>query len=519
MPLTEAASLAGMACAIPATADGGGHDETIPRTFLVLIDIATLALAFVTTGLVAPWVQWLLLPSGPLGLQLPASMSLPPAVGPDQFPPLRAMAWVLAVTCPLTVFFMELFGGYRQLVDQTRVRVFISSALSPLVALGVMALAFFALKDSNSSRVFIFTFGLVAISGLLTYRSMLRSYKRRRLAAGAYAKNVLLVGKSSAVRWMVDHFARNVPRNRYHLAGYMTVGFPDELSDLNLKSCGPVDNLGEFLIHNPVHEVIAVQSFGDSDWLRTVIESCDYFRVRLRIVTQALLAGSLRDLRLVFRSEPLGLPEVVLAPPHLETDALFLKRVIDIVVSAALLVLLTPLFILIAIAIKISTPGLSVFYPWRVIGLKGRPFTGYKFTTMVADAEKKRDELLSRNEMFGPVFKVKDDPRVTPLGRFLRKYSLNELPQLWSVLKGDMSLVGPRPAFRHELDRYELWHKRKLCVKPGITCLWQVRGRNAINSFDEWVRMDLEYIDHWSLTLDFTILARTVWAVVSGSGS
>jgi lipopolysaccharide/colanic/teichoic acid biosynthesis glycosyltransferase len=215
----------------------------------------------------------------------------------------------------------------------------------------------------------------------------------------------------------------------------------------------------------------------------------------------------------------LRLPEVVLAPPHFETDALFFKRVIDIVISSTLLVVLAPLFLLIAIGIKITTPHLSVFYPWRVIGLKGRPFTGYKFTTMMADADGRRDDLLARNEMKGPVFKIKDDPRMTRFGRFLRKYSLNELPQLWSVLKGDMSLVGPRPAFRHELDRYELWHKRKLCVRPGITCLWQIRGRNDISNFDDWVRLDLEYIDQWSLWLDFRILARTVWAVVAGTGS
>ena len=117
------------------------------------------------------------------------------------------------------------------------------------------------------------------------------------------------------------------------------------------------------------------------------------------------------------------------------------------------------------------------------------------------------------------MFKLKLDPRITPFGRVLRKFSLNELPQLWSVLKGDMSLVGPRPAFRDELERYELWQKRKLCVMPGLTCLWQVSGRNRIANFDDWVRLDLEYIDRWSLGLDMRILARTVWAVVSGSGS
>lgn len=517
--LAATASPPSVAAADPATAIAAGNDETIPRAFLALADIGTLGLAFVVTGLVAPWVRWLLLPSDPLKVSLPAWMSLPGSSGFDQFPPLTSVAWILIATSPLTVFFMELLGGYIQLVDQSRARLLISSALSPLIALSFLTLAFFALKTSSSSRVFVFTFGVISVIGLLTYRSILRSYKRRRLAAGMYAKNVLLVGKSSAIRWMAQHFRQHVPSNRYQLAGWLTLGAVDELDQVDLRPLGAVEDLSVLLINSPIHEVIAVQSSGERDWLRRVIEDCDYFRVRLRIVPEALLVGNLRDLKLMFRSEPLRLPEVVLAPPHLESDALFLKRLIDIVVSASLLLLLAPLFLLIATAIKLTTPHLPVFYPWRVIGLKGRPFTGYKFTTMTADAEGKRDELLPRNEMQGPVFKVKDDPRVTPLGRILRKYSLNELPQLWSVLKGDMSLVGPRPAFRHELVRYELWHKRKLCVKPGITCLWQVSGRNRISNFDDWVRLDLEYMDQWSLWLDFRILARTVLAVLSGTGT
>ena len=507
------------ATADPAAAIGAGHDETIPRTFLALADICALGLAFVAAGPVAPWVQWLLLPSGPLAVSLPAWMSLPEGPGFDQFPPLTSVAWILLVTSPITVLFMELLGGYRQLVDQSRGRLLISSVLSPLIALSFLALAFFALKISSSSRVFIFTFAVGSVVGLLAYRSTLRSYKRRRLAAGVYAKNVVLVGRASAVRWMAQHFREHVSSHRYQLAGWLTLRAADEFHEVDLKPLGAVEDLGALLINSPIHEVIAVQSSGERDWLRRVIEDCDYFRVTLRIVPEALLVGNVRDLKLMFRSEPLRLPEVVLAPSHLESDALFLKRVIDILVSASLLVLLAPFFLLIAIAMKLTTPRLPVFYPWRVIGLKGKPFTGYKFTTMVADAEEKRIELLTKNEMQGPVFKVRDDPRVTPLGRLLRKYSLNELPQLWSVLKGDMSLVGPRPAFRHELARYELWHKRKLCVKPGITCLWQVSGRNQINKFDDWVRLDLKYIDEWSLWLDFRILVRTLRAVLAGTGS
>jgi lipopolysaccharide/colanic/teichoic acid biosynthesis glycosyltransferase len=287
----------------------------------------------------------------------------------------------------------------------------------------------------------------------------------------------------------------------------------------NLPRLGRADDVGELLVHHPVHEVIAIQPATHGEWVRGVVEHCDYFRTRLRVVPEVLLEGTRRDLQLDYRADPLRLPDVVLAPVNLDTDSLFVKRLIDIAVSSALLLLLSPLFLLIAAAIKITTPRLPVLFPWRVIGLHGRPFTGYKFTTMVADAEAQKDGLRALNEMQGPVFKIKDDPRVTPLGRMLRRFSLNELPQLWSVLKGDMSLVGPRPAFRDELERYELWQKRKLSVRPGLTCLWQVSGRNSINDFNDWVRLDLEYIERWSLWLDMRILARTAWAVVSGTGS
>jgi lipopolysaccharide/colanic/teichoic acid biosynthesis glycosyltransferase len=208
----------------------------------------------------------------------------------------------------------------------------------------------------------------------------------------------------------------------------------------------------------------------------------------------------------------------VLARPHWDSEALFFKRLFDIFVSATLLIVLSPLLGLIALLIKLSEPELPVFYLWRVVGQQGVEFSGYKFRTMVQNADNLKSQLQGQNEMRGPVFKIKNDPRVTKLGRFLRKYSLDELPQLWSVLNGDMSLVGPRPAARHELERYNLWHKRKLCAQPGITCLWQVNGRNKVNDFDDWVKLDLEYIDRWSLWLDIKILARTAWVVVRGTG-
>jgi len=196
---------------------------------------------------------------------------------------------------------------------------------------------------------------------------------------------------------------------------------------------------------------------------------------------------------------------------------LALKRLLDIALSALLLIILFPLLLLIALAVKLSSAG-PVLYPWQVMGKGGVPFVGYKFRSMYRDADQRKAELLSANEMSGPVFKMTNDPRITGVGRILRKYSLDELPQLWNVLKGDMSLVGPRPPLQSEYAHFSEWQKRKLMVKPGLTCLWQVSGRNQIKDFDEWIRLDLQYIAQWNLALDLLIIIRTIPVIIFGRG-
>jgi lipopolysaccharide/colanic/teichoic acid biosynthesis glycosyltransferase len=194
-----------------------------------------------------------------------------------------------------------------------------------------------------------------------------------------------------------------------------------------------------------------------------------------------------------------------------------LKRILDIVFSSILILLAMPLMAVTAIAIKIDSAG-PVFYRWLVVGKGGFPFRSWKFRSMCVDADEKKRQLMARNEMQGPVFKLTDDPRVTRVGRVLRRYSLDELPQLFSVLIGDMALVGPRPPLQAEYAKFSAAQKRKLAVKPGMTCLWQVSGRNDISDFDEWVTLDLEYIRSWSLWLDTRILWMTLLTVVRGTG-
>ena len=195
-----------------------------------------------------------------------------------------------------------------------------------------------------------------------------------------------------------------------------------------------------------------------------------------------------------------------------------MKRLFDVVGSLVLLIVLSPLLLIVAILIKGTSRG-PVFFKQRRVGLNKRQFTMYKFRTMVPAAEKIQEKLEHLNEMGGPVFKIKNDPRITPLGRVLRRTSIDELPQLFNVFKGDMSLVGPRalPVRDYELFS-EDWHRRRFSVPPGITCLWQVSGRNSI-PFDQWMVLDMEYIDRWSLWLDLKILALTIPAVFRGSGA
>jgi lipopolysaccharide/colanic/teichoic acid biosynthesis glycosyltransferase len=217
----------------------------------------------------------------------------------------------------------------------------------------------------------------------------------------------------------------------------------------------------------------------------------------------------------ITESRPVGMISVVPAPRR--PWQLFVKRATDFIGAAAGLLILSPVLLMVAILVKCTSKG-PILYRWQVLGLHKRPIVSYKFRTMVKNADALKKDLLRRNEMAGAVFKMKDDPRVTKLGKLLRKYSIDELPQLWSVLKGDLSLVGPRPPLQSEINGFSDWQRRKLSVKPGLTCLWQVNGRNAINDFDHWVKLDLEYIDNWSLRLDFRILLKTIPAVLRGSG-
>ena len=230
----------------------------------------------------------------------------------------------------------------------------------------------------------------------------------------------------------------------------------------------------------------------------------DFFRLKFATVKQ----GGLHDFPfLTFQTTPDALWPLVV------------KRGLDIFAATIAILLLLPFGTLIALIMKITTPGGAIFFKQKRSGLNGRTFIFYKFRTMVPDAEKQLDELKKFNEMEGPVFKMDQDPRITPLGKWMRKFSVDEWPQFFHVLMGDMSIVGPRPPLPSEVDKYKPWQRRRLSMRPGLTCIWQVSGRNNIVDFDEWMRMDLEYIDSWSLWLDCKLFFKTFPVVVFAVGA
>jgi exopolysaccharide biosynthesis polyprenyl glycosylphosphotransferase len=276
-----------------------------------------------------------------------------------------------------------------------------------------------------------------------------------------------------------------------------------------------IEEMVEFLHEHSINTVVIAARHAHFGTVEKAIYACevegveawlmaDFFQTQ---ISQTSLDDFCGRPVLVFHSGP-------------ETQwTLLLKQFIDIFGGLALLILFAIPMLLAAIAIKLTSPG-PIFFRQRRAGLNGKPFVMYKFRSMVSDAEQLKQELAALNEMTGPVFKVTNDPRVTPVGRILRKFSIDEFPQLFNVLRFEMSLVGPRPLPVDEVKRFDdRAHRRRLSVKPGLTCTWQVSGRNNVSSFKEWVRMDLDYIDNWSLWVDGKILWRTIWVVLSGNGA
>lgn len=331
---------------------------------------------------------------------------------------------------------------------------------------------------------------------------------------------ILILGSGESAKPLIKP-SQQIRKTRYKLVGCLSLngsrGF--ELTE-GMPILGRSDTLRDYIFQNPV-DVVFVSAPLSAALSEELLEPA--LEIGLTVAIPKGVAVSLKPTilkKLFVRCEPLfGINTTLLTTLPQRKGYLIGKRILDCMISASALLLLAPLFVLIALAIKLNSPRSPLLYRLHWLGKNGKPFVGYKFRTMVPDADRLKQQLLALNEMQGPVFKMRNDPRVTRLGRFLRRFSLDELPQLYSVLKGDLSLVGPRAPLKEEAEKFEFWQRRKLSVKPGITCLWQINGRNEIRDFSQWARLDLQYIHSASIPLDLKIMLKTIPAVLSGRGA
>ena len=379
----------------------------------------------------------------------------------------------------------------------------------------LLATAIFLLKLGEISRSFVGLFLLLNLALQAGYRlsaHRMREFLQRGFTGHRY---YLIVGTGSTAA----EVARLIEKNKDH--GDRVIGFlRDEegrqLEDAQLRERYSVGDLGELhrmLDERIVDEVLFAVSRPRLEKMEEIFLTCEEQGVKTRILLDFF--PHFQSEITLDRLEHLPLLTFSNAPEN--EYLLFLKRAFDFSFAALLLILGAPVLLLIALAVKLTSAGPAIYRQWRC-GLNGRKFWLYKFRSMYQDADRDQSLLSHLNEKDGPVFKIAQDPRVTSIGRFLRRTSLDELPQLFNILKGEMSFVGPRPPLPEEVAQYERWQRRRLRMKPGLTCLWALEGRSEL-SFARWMKLDMDYIDHWSLALDFKILLRTIPRVLTGRGA
>lgn len=414
------------------------------------------------------------------------------------------LAWIIILST------QGVYKDYRSKRSRTIIFAIIKSSFFATIFLGSIA---FLVKLQLTSRLFVATWSVFTVILLITEKyfiNRLLDYIHKR---GYNQVNLLIVGTGKRA----VQFIRTVKDHANW--GLRIVGLIDDDHGMYGKEIEGYRVLGRiqdipFIIHRKVIDrvIFVVPRL----WLNRIDEAilaCE----REGIATS--ISMDLYNLRIakIRQTDFSGFPLLDFETFNARQWQLFIKRTLDILLSLFLIILSAPVMLLTALAIKIESRGPVLFRQNRC-GLNGRQFSLYKFRSMVVNAEMKKRELEKMNEMDGPVFKIRRDPRITKIGRFIRRTSIDELPQLFNVLKGDMSLVGPRPPLPVEVDLYQLWQRRRLSLKPGVTCIWQVSGRNKIK-FERWMEMDLEYIDNWSLWLDFKILFKTIFVVLTGYGA
>jgi len=428
--------------------------------------------------------------------------------------PLEQNGWLLYVMLPLWTILLFYFRMYEsQRTKSLWEEVLKIMGISFAGTLILMA-TIFSLKMGDISRLFIGILGGVTCLFFTLERTFFRLWARQIRKKGFNLRNIVIVGTGRRAREMKDLI------DQHKEWGFRLTGFVSDQPDIRLKQIkdtpiiGSIADLPEILEQYVIDELIFAISRKRLEELEDVFLLCEEQGIRTRVAVnffpQMLAKVHLDDFH--------GVPLLTFTTtPHSEF-LLLSKRLFDVVIGTFLSLFLFPAILLIILVVKYTSEGPVLFKQTRV-GLNGRHFTLYKFRSMCRNAEERKGEVAHMNEMDGPVFKTANDPRVTNIGSFLRRMSLDEIPQLYNVLIGDMSIVGPRPPLPEEVQQYQRWHRRRLSMKPGLTCLWQVGGRNKINDFKKWMELDLKYIDNWSLKLDLKIFFKTIFVVLAGRGA
>ncbi len=432
-----------------------------------------------------------------------------------QYPPsFSSHAALLPVILPLSMLSPAYFGAYRS-PRTTSVVEYAWAIIRGLVAsLPVLLACLFVLKLQHINLAVLITFVILEALALMTVRLGTVAFLSRSPHGGEYFRRILVIGSGNRARRLAATLLRNSEW------GVHIVGFLDTDSDRVGKHvfCAPVlgtvDQIGAVLKNYVVDDVILAIPRSMIPGVEHTVRTCEEEGVRFLLMADVFDVRVARMQLLEFSK----IPFLTFEPVAQAEWRLLLKRFLDLVLIVTILPFLFPIFALIAVAIKMDSPG-PVFFTQTRVGFKKRRFPCFKFRTMVQDAEHMMAQLEHLNEAEGPDFKIAKDPRVTRVGRILRRTSLDELPQLFNVLRGEMSLVGPRPMSLRDVNLFDLSIQRKrFSVKPGLTCLWQVSGRSQL-PFSKWLELDLKYIESWSLGLDIRILFRTIPAVLKGTGA
>jgi len=438
-------------------------------------------------------------------------------ITPRPLYPLANYRGIIPLAVALWTAVSVLSGIYREVREEDLRRVFLDPLKVGIVSAILLFAATFALKLFLVSRLLLGLYAVIDLGSMICFRLVARRFAAplRRSVAGLRSFLVVGAGAEAAeiARTLEDHEAHGV-----RLLGFVRLGVEEPraagLASHLTKSYPTfaLDELPELLRRHVIDEVIFSVGPELLDRLEETFLVCEEEGVKTRVV----LSFFPQVISKVYL-ERLGDKALLTFSSTPEDEPLLLKRGSDFIMALVFLVALSPLLLLLALLVKL-TSGSPIFFRQTRCGLGGRRFTLFKFRSMQPNADLRREELEALNEVDGPVFKIKNDPRCTPIGRFMRKFSLDELPQLINVIRGDMSFVGPRPPLPEEVEHYERWQRRRLRMRPGLTCLWALEGRSRL-SFRRWMELDLAYIDAWSMALDWKIILKTIPVVLLGRGA